>query len=142
MTNEHIAVVTGAYSYTGAAVARSLMQRGYTVRTLTNRSVPIGQPGATLETHRLQFADFASCPFDMIVTVAAKTHWRSGLAVPIVIRAPNGGGIRGGPFHASSPEGWFVGERYSNVQAPNTKRVRVTVCRLVVPFRLPIPRAA
>ncbi len=68
----------------------------------------------------LQFADFASCPFDMIVTVAAKTHWRSGLAVPIVIRAPNGGGIRGGPFHASSPEGWFVGVPGLKVVCPGT----------------------
>src|SRR5205823_6634986 len=46
---------------------------------------------------------------DPIVTVAAKTHWRSGLALPLVIRLPTGGGVRGGPFHASSPEGWFVG---------------------------------
>jgi pyruvate/2-oxoglutarate/acetoin dehydrogenase E1 component len=68
----------------------------------------------------LQFADFASCPFDMIVTVAAKTHWRSGIAVPLVIRAPNGGGIRGGPFHASSPEGWFVGVPGLKVVCPGT----------------------
>lgn len=46
MTNARTAVVTGAFSYTGAAVASSLMQRGYTVRTLTDRSVPIGQPVA------------------------------------------------------------------------------------------------
>jgi len=57
----------------------------------------------------LQFADFISCPFDAIVTVAAKTHWRSGIRLPVVIRAPFGGGIRGGPFHASCPEGWFIG---------------------------------
>ena len=30
----------------------------------------------------LQFADFVSCPFDQIVTVGAKTHWRSGIALP------------------------------------------------------------
>lgn len=68
----------------------------------------------------LQFADFASCPFDMIVTVAAKTHWRSGIAIPIVIRAPNGGGVRGGPFHAASPEGWFVGVPGLKVVSPGT----------------------
>jgi len=68
----------------------------------------------------LQFADFVTCPFDVIVTVAAKTHWRSGLAVPIVIRMPTGGGIRGGPFHAGSPEGWFVGEPGLKVVCPGT----------------------
>ena len=30
----------------------------------------------------LQFADFITCAFDPIVTVAAKTHWRSGPADP------------------------------------------------------------
>jgi 2-oxoisovalerate dehydrogenase E1 component beta subunit len=68
----------------------------------------------------LQFADFISCPFDMIVTVAAKTHWRSGIALPLVIRAPSGGGIRGGPFHASCPEGWFIGTAGLKVVCPGT----------------------
>jgi 2-oxoisovalerate dehydrogenase E1 component beta subunit len=68
----------------------------------------------------IQFADFLSCPFDMIVNVAAKTHWRSGIRVPIVIRAPFGGGIRGGPFHASCPEGWFAGTAGLKVVCPAT----------------------
>jgi pyruvate/2-oxoglutarate/acetoin dehydrogenase E1 component len=68
----------------------------------------------------LQFADFVTCPFDVIVTVAAKTHWRSGLAIPLVIRLPTGGGIRGGPFHAGSPEGWFVGQPGLKVACPGT----------------------
>ena len=36
----------------------------------------------------LQFADFITCAFDPIVTVAAKTHWRSGQAIPVTIRCP------------------------------------------------------
>ncbi len=68
----------------------------------------------------LQFADFAACAFDPIVTVAAKTHWRSGQAVPLVIRMPTGGGVRGGPFHAGSPEGWFVGQPGLKVVCPGT----------------------
>jgi 2-oxoisovalerate dehydrogenase E1 component beta subunit len=68
----------------------------------------------------LQFADFATCPFDMIVTVGAKTHWRSGIALPVVIRAPTGGGVRGGPFHAGSPEGLFAGQPGLKVVCPGT----------------------
>ena len=68
----------------------------------------------------LQFADFATCPLDVILTVAAKTHWRSGLAIPIVIRMPSGGGVRGGPFHAGSPEGLFVGQPGLKVVCPAT----------------------
>jgi 2-oxoisovalerate dehydrogenase E1 component beta subunit len=66
----------------------------------------------------LQFADFISCPFDAIVTVAAKTHWRSGIRLPVVIRAPSGGGVRGGPFHSQSPEGWFIGVAGLKVVCP------------------------
>jgi 2-oxoisovalerate dehydrogenase E1 component beta subunit len=66
----------------------------------------------------LQFADFLSCAFDPIVTVAAKTHWRSGIRLPLVIRAPFGGGVRGGPFHSQCPEGWFVGVAGLKVVCP------------------------
>ena len=68
----------------------------------------------------LQFADFITCAFDPIVTVAAKTHWRSGQQIPITIRCPTGGGIRGGPFHAGSPEGWFVGTAGLKIVCPGT----------------------
>jgi 2-oxoisovalerate dehydrogenase E1 component beta subunit len=68
----------------------------------------------------LQFADFGSCAFDPIVTLAAKTHWRQGIRLPLVIRFPSGGGIRGGPFHASSPEGWFCGTAGLKVVAPGS----------------------
>ncbi len=68
----------------------------------------------------LQFADFVSCPFDAIVTCAAKTHWRSGIRIPLVLRLPYGGGIRGGPFHASCPEGWFVGVAGLKVVCPGS----------------------
>ncbi len=67
-----------------------------------------------------QFADFVSCAFDTIVTCAAKTHWRSGIRIPLVIRLPYGGGIRGGPFHASCPEGWFVGVAGLKVVCPGS----------------------
>src|SRR3954464_3431737 len=68
----------------------------------------------------LQFADFISCAFDPIVTVGAKTHWRSGIKLPVGIRSPFGGGVRGGPFHASCPEGFFVGTAGLKVVCPGS----------------------
>ena len=38
----------------------------------------------------LQFADFITCAFDPIVTVAAKTHWRSGQQIPVDDSLPDG----------------------------------------------------
>ncbi len=55
-----------------------------------------------------QYADFISCAWDQIVNVAAKYHYRTREAVPMVMRAPSGAGLRAGPFHSQSPEGWFA----------------------------------
>lgn len=56
----------------------------------------------------IQFADFISNGFDSIVNFAATNHYRWGAPVPIVVRAPSGGGLRSGPFHSQNPEAWFV----------------------------------
>ncbi|MCC7176160.1 MAG: alpha-ketoacid dehydrogenase subunit beta [Bryobacterales bacterium] len=56
----------------------------------------------------MQFSDFISCAFDQVVNFAAKCRYRWGAAIPMVIRAPSGGGNRGGPFHSQNPEAWFV----------------------------------
>ena len=68
----------------------------------------------------MQFADFISCAFDQIVNFAAKSRYRWGAAVPIVVRAPSGGGIHGGPFHSQNPEMWFVRTPGLKVVAPAT----------------------
>ena len=56
----------------------------------------------------MQFADFISCAYDHLVTVAAKQHWRAGTPVPITVRLPSGGGFSGGPFHSQNPESIFA----------------------------------
>jgi 2-oxoisovalerate dehydrogenase E1 component beta subunit len=56
----------------------------------------------------MQFADFISCAWDQLVTVAAKQHYRAGTPVPIVVRLPSGGGFSGGPFHSQNPESNFA----------------------------------
>jgi pyruvate/2-oxoglutarate/acetoin dehydrogenase E1 component len=56
----------------------------------------------------MQFADFVSCAWDQLVTVAAKQRYRAGTAVPFVVRCPSGGGFSGGPFHSQNPESSFA----------------------------------
>jgi 2-oxoisovalerate dehydrogenase E1 component beta subunit len=68
----------------------------------------------------MQFADFISCAFDQIIEVAAKNHYRWNAPVPMVIRAPFGGGVHGGPFHSECPEGWFFHSPGLKLVAPST----------------------
>jgi len=58
----------------------------------------------------IQFADFIFPAFDQIVNELAKYRYRSGdqYAPKVVIRAPYGGGIRGGHYHSQSPEAHFA----------------------------------
>ena len=51
----------------------------------------------------MQFADFISCAWDHLVTVAAKQRYRAGTPVPIVVRLPSGGGFSGGPVPLAEP---------------------------------------
>jgi 2-oxoisovalerate dehydrogenase E1 component beta subunit len=55
----------------------------------------------------MQFIDFIANAFDQLVDFVAKSHWRWGQPMPLVVRGPCGGGVRGGPFHSQNPEGWF-----------------------------------
>lgn len=58
----------------------------------------------------IQFADFIYPAFDQIVSEAAKMRYRSGgqYTCPLVVRAPYGGGIKGGHYHSQSPEVYFT----------------------------------
>ena len=68
----------------------------------------------------MQFADFIACGFDQLVNVAAKMHYRQGVAVPMTVRLPSGGGFSGGPFHSQNPEAWFMHAPGLKVVAPST----------------------
>ena len=56
----------------------------------------------------MQFADFVTCGFNQIINNLAKTHYRWGQAIDVVIRMPTGAGVSAGPFHSQSNEAWFV----------------------------------
>jgi 2-oxoisovalerate dehydrogenase E1 component beta subunit len=58
----------------------------------------------------IQFVDFIYPAFDQIVSELAKLRWRSAgqYACPVIVRAPYGGGIKGGLYHSQSPEAYFA----------------------------------
>ena len=58
----------------------------------------------------IQFADFIFPAFNQIVSEAARMRYRTlgGAAVPIVIRAPFGGGVHGALYHSQSVEAFFT----------------------------------
>jgi 2-oxoisovalerate dehydrogenase E1 component len=68
----------------------------------------------------MQFADFIACGFNQIVNNLATTHYRWGAAVPVVIRAPVGGGMAAGPFHSQNVEGYFANVPGLKIVAPAT----------------------
>jgi 2-oxoisovalerate dehydrogenase E1 component beta subunit len=67
-----------------------------------------------------QFLDFISCAFDMITNFAATSRYRTGHALPMVLRGPCGGGVRGGPFHSQNPEALFFHTPGLKIVAPAT----------------------
>jgi 2-oxoisovalerate dehydrogenase E1 component beta subunit len=68
----------------------------------------------------MQFIDFISCAFDQLTNFAAKNRYRWGAGVPMVVRGPCGGGVRGGPFHSQNPEMYYVHTPGLKVVAPAT----------------------
>ncbi|TDI84477.1 MAG: alpha-ketoacid dehydrogenase subunit beta [Caldithrix sp.] len=68
----------------------------------------------------MQFADFISNGWNQLVNMGAKTHYRWGAAVPMVIRLPSGGGLHAGPFHSQNPEAWFFHVPGLKLVAPST----------------------
>jgi 2-oxoisovalerate dehydrogenase E1 component beta subunit len=70
----------------------------------------------------IQFADFIHPAFNQIVNEAAKMRYRSNgqYCVPMVIRAPYGGGISGALYHSQSVEAFFCHVPGLYVVAPST----------------------
>ena len=56
----------------------------------------------------MQFADFVTSGFNPIINNLAKTHYRWGEKVDVVVRMPTGAGVGAGPFHSQSNEAWFT----------------------------------
>jgi 2-oxoisovalerate dehydrogenase E1 component beta subunit len=76
----------------------------------------------TLPVAEIQFADFIHPAFNQIVSEAARIRYRSNgdWNVPLVIRAPYGGGIHGALYHSQSVEAFFCHVPGLKVVAPAT----------------------
>lgn len=70
----------------------------------------------------IQFADYIHPAFDQIINEAAKLRYRSNGAFgcPLVIRAPYGAGVHGGPYHSQSVEAFFCHIPGLKVVTPST----------------------
>jgi 2-oxoisovalerate dehydrogenase E1 component beta subunit len=110
LLGEDIGAYGGAFKVTEGFIERfgpeRVMDTPIAEETIVGMSV-----GAAMEGLRpvaeFQYADFMTSGFDEIVTAAARYHYRSGVPIPIVLRAPSGGGVRASSFHSENPEPWF-----------------------------------
>ena len=70
----------------------------------------------------IEFADFIFPAFDQIVSELAKFRYRSAgqFTAPVVVRAPSGGGVKGGHYHSQSPEAHFIHTAGLTVVMPST----------------------
>jgi len=86
---------------------------GVAIGMALNGLVPIAE---------IQFADFIHPAFNQIVSEAAKIRYRSDndFHVPMVIRAPFGGGVHGGLYHSQSVEAFFMHVPGLKVVIPST----------------------
>jgi len=86
---------------------------GVAIGAALNGMIPIAE---------IQFADFIHTAFDQIVSEAARTRYRSNgdWGVPIVIRAPFGGGVHGGLYHSQSIEAFYAHVPGLKVVVPST----------------------
>ena len=70
----------------------------------------------------IQFGDFMFPIFNQIVGEAARIRYgtRGKVSVPLVVRSPYGGHVRGGLFHSQSPEAYFAHTPGLTVVTPAT----------------------
>ena len=120
---EDVGVYGGAFKVTKGFLDRFGERR--VIDTPISESAIVGAgTGAAINGLRpvleMQFSDFMACAFDQITNFAAKCRYRWGAAVPLVIRAPTGGGFSGGPFHSQNPEMPYVHTPGLKVVEPST----------------------
>ncbi len=70
----------------------------------------------------MQFMDFVACAYETLTNYIATSRWRGAGPLPLVVRGPVGGGVRGGPFHSQNPEMAFFHTPGLKIVYPATTR--------------------
>ena len=123
MLGEDIGVYGGAFKVTEGLLAR--FGRDRVIDTPISETAIVGAAcGMSYLGLRpvaeMQFIDFIACCFNQVTNFIAKSHYRWGAPVPMVLRGPSGGGVHGGPFHSANPEMYFVHTPGLKVVYPST----------------------
>ena len=123
LIGEDIGVYGGAFKATEGLLEKYGEQR--VIDTPISESAIVGSAiGASYMGLRpvceVQFIDFIACCFDMLTNFAAKSRYRNGAGVPIVVRGPCGGGVGGGPFHSLNAESFFLNTPGLKMVEPST----------------------
>jgi 2-oxoisovalerate dehydrogenase E1 component beta subunit len=123
LIGEDVGVYGGAFKTSAGLIERFGAER--VIDTPISEIAIVGAAsGAALMGMRpiaeMQFIDFITCAYDMLVNFTATSRYRVGSPCPIVVRGPAGAGGHGGPFHSLSPEAIFMNRPGIKVVSPGT----------------------
>src|SRR5216684_5385679 len=123
LIGEDVGVYGGAFKVSEGLLARfgweRVIETPISESAIVGAAVGMGYAGLR-PVAEMQFIDFIACCFNQITNFAAKSHYRWGAPVPLVLRGPCGGGVHGGPFHSANPEMYFVHTPGLKVVCPAT----------------------
>lgn len=123
LMGEDVGVYGGAFKTSAGLIERFGPER--VIDTPISEMAIVGAAsGAALMGMRpiaeMQFIDFITCAYDILVNFTATSRYRVGSACPIVVRGPAGAGVHGGPFHSLSPEAMFMNRPGLKIVSPGT----------------------
>ncbi|HUE76788.1 MAG TPA: alpha-ketoacid dehydrogenase subunit beta [Longimicrobiales bacterium] len=125
MLGEDIGVYGGAFKITDGFVAHfgeeRVMDTPISEAGFTGAAAGAAHMGLR-PVVEMQFMDFVSCAYEPLTNYIATSRWRKAGPLPMVLRGPVGGGVRGGPFHSQNPEMAFFHTPGLKIVYPSTAR--------------------
>src|SRR3972149_3499778 len=125
LIGEDIAAAGGVFKTTEGLLERFGPDRVFDTPT-RDQAIPGALMGAAMNGLRpigeLMFSDFLAVCWDIVANQIAKTRYMTNgqVALPLVIRTANGGGVRFGAQHSQSVESWMMAIPGLKVVVPST----------------------